>query len=513
MSNGFIRVKFTNSIKGLVLNKPLDAMLPSEAFTMLNLIPDVDGDKLRPGFDKCIVQETTADQHPDWGCSFISGSKKQLVYHDAESGHLVACNIVPGQNVLSPVDSTADAGTEAKFTSTQFTDGGGGQNLFVCGDASQYVKAWDGTTWADAGYTLPADVILTNPCAYKNRMYFCGRGTTKIYYGGLQAISGDLTPFDISAFMQRGGAIAAIVNWRVNSSVGIQNVLAIITTEGEVLVYNGDDPEADNWALSGVYSISRPFNFDFHEGFASDVIVCLESGIYLLGQLLPQDGQNISELSGAINPKWQDTENRIGSPRWIRSLGCVIITDTPAQQYVYNVRSGAWCTWSGLETSAPFIEIDDNVYFFDTSNGIMILTPRKYTDYNSSNTDRPRAINYYKQMAYFAAPDNNLYQAVRIAPFVDSDSIQKIYKTVFTDFKDGQSSMLGNTATGQDGATWDISAWDEDFWASDTVVELYKGVNNARPARYVSVGLFGASMTRLKLMGMEVTFKVATGDI
>src|SRR5207344_958554 len=94
--------------------------------------------------------------------------------------------------------------------------------------------------------------------SYKGRLYFVDDATQNVYYLGLAAIGGAATLFPLGPFCKYGGYIIAGGTWAIDASSGVFQSIVFITSEGEVLMYNGDFPGATNWNQLGAYKISKP---------------------------------------------------------------------------------------------------------------------------------------------------------------------------------------------------------------------------------------------------------------
>lgn len=497
------RIVLSSHIKGLNLKLPLDSMPADTCFVMDNLIPDTDGDRLRPGFDILELAEL-GEVVPKYISKFISGSNKHLVLK-GDDDTFYSFDPETKDQIASLATST-----DYEISSGQFTDGAGGQLLFICEETEGKIITYNGVNFSSTGsFTIPSGVKPSRPTSFKNRLYFINKGTTSIYYGGVQAVSGTLTLFDVSSFMSLGGYIVGLVNWRQNSSVGIQNVLAIITSEGEVLVYSGTSPEATDWQLNGVYTIPRPIGKNFYELFASDVFITTENGVFLLSQIIPQDGQNVSAVSDAINPAFysiDSTYKDIVSPVWLKTLGLVFVIYGDNKIFAYNVRTGAWCNIVGYN-AVQIVEIGSDVIFLNSSDELMKITPGVYTDY-PNNTP----ISYYKQGAFIKSQDGTINQVLRVKPWVKSLTAITIYKRIMTDFIGDTSGIIATNNGATSTSMWDVAEWDTSFWTSEGVLDKYKGVVQSVPAQFNSVGYFGQSNQQLTLMSSEIVYITGTGD-
>lgn len=95
--------------------------------------------------------------------------------------------------------------------------------------------------------------------SYKGRLYF--GSNAQIVYGTTQtlgAVTGTVTTFDIEEFSQLGGAIAALGDLPVGSDQDREVLFYLYTDKGELFLYSGDSPFADNWQLVGRYELPPP---------------------------------------------------------------------------------------------------------------------------------------------------------------------------------------------------------------------------------------------------------------
>jgi hypothetical protein len=99
-------------------------------------------------------------------------------------------------------------------------------------------------------------------------------------------------------------------------------VFVAITSEGEAVLYSGNDPSsASAWALVGVFSIGRPIGRRCIEKVGSELIVTTEDGAIPLSIFLPIDqvGARGKALSDSIqNDFLRDAraygQTSVGSP-------------------------------------------------------------------------------------------------------------------------------------------------------------------------------------------------------
>lgn len=134
--------------------------------------------------------------------------------------------------------------------------------LVLAGDGTG-VYTYDGSSLSAASIAGATAADLRYPLLFKSRMFFYEINTLSFWYNGtLQAVDGTYTEFDLSQVATRGGELSAIMRISLqDQGAGSDDVFAALTSEGELIVYQGSDPgDASNWSLIGVYFISEPVN-------------------------------------------------------------------------------------------------------------------------------------------------------------------------------------------------------------------------------------------------------------
>ena len=289
---------------GLNLRDSLDVMPERDCIQMDNVIPDVGVDRVRPGFRE--ISENSAAILMSYN---EVGSEEVLA---ADSGSVYTVDLSDGSFTL-----IGSGFTNNDWLYTSFADGAGAIHTIMA-NGSDVAQDYNGTTLANVGFTIPGGVTLNKPLSFKNRLYFVDEGTTDLYYGGVQSISGTLTQFPLAGFFKLGGEIAGIANWTQDAGEGIDDLLVVFSTEGEVLLYRGTSPAASDWSLRGVFRISRPIGKRFVEKMGGDLVVLTEQGYFPLSQVLNQDRANRVAISDKINPivNGKDFTHHFFTPGW-----------------------------------------------------------------------------------------------------------------------------------------------------------------------------------------------------
>lgn len=240
-------------------------------------------------------------------CDTGSGKVRTLQGLKLESGSEVFLAISTDQNfynittgTASDISATYDA--TAQFTDAMFQTCVYRHRIFGCNGVDRPF-VWTGSgDIALAAWTGPASnaTKLVSVQPYKSRLYFCEVANASIWYTTLvDAVTGALTEVPLDSLLHLGGTpvFCGSTSNRVGNTA--EELLAIYTTEGEVLVYQGSYPGDGNWRIVGRYRIAKPFPQEDTAGsVAYRCFVYIDNKLYLItrGGLV-----GIHELLGGVD--------------------------------------------------------------------------------------------------------------------------------------------------------------------------------------------------------------------
>jgi len=327
----------------------LPVMDPSEAIILDNVFPEanlcrvIGGGAVTDSIASNGYFETFADYYSATGGAFG-------IVVDSDNFRLVS-----------------SAGT---FTGSTFSSGGvrrwqhtnmNNSVIFVSTGANPVL--YNGTSWSNPSYTGTSLVVttLSNIDTYKSRLYFVQDSSLVIWYGGLRATSGALTAYDITGIVRRGGSIVYAGSVTKDAYGGLVEFFVIVTDQGEVLFFTGDNPGASNWSISGRAQIGVPLGKRAFCQKQSDLLIATTEGIVSTNALI--DSGHEAEF---ITDKIQNVYNKSATAAtsydgWELKYwpsGHMLILNVPqsypndVQQYVMNTFTGAWCRFKGIQASA-----------------------------------------------------------------------------------------------------------------------------------------------------------------
>jgi len=278
---------------------------------------------------------------------------------------------------------------------------------------------------------------------------------------------------------RRGGSISFGASWSLDSGAGLDDVCIIVTSNGEIAVYEGDDPsDANNWRLAGVYEVSRPLNKAAYFKAGGDLAILTEDGIIPVSEALRKDRAALQAvaISYPIEDAWKaavanrTTEFPIQPTLWqSQALLMIGVPGTGGVAYVANARTGAWCRYTGWDVRCGAVS-NDRLYFGTNAGKVM----QGQTGGNDGG------------MAYTARyvpkfTEGGIAQ-VKVANYagvtVKATERPNFRMTCFANYEIGSYPVATPLGT-ESGDTWGSGVWGDFIWgtsAAEFAFTVWKGV-------------------------------------
>lgn len=353
------------------------AMPPEDAVSLINLFPEPTYVRLRGGNSPYVS---------------MGGSpvKTLMKYNNATFGDwlLAAANnsVYDVTSFHSGTPSTVATGT---FSDTwewvNYSTPGGQFLVAVNGDTSYSIfnGAWSAAsvTW-DTGVTPSSFTMITS---YAQRLFFADDQTLLLYYLPVNVYQGQISAIDLGAFLPLGGSVAFLGTWtRDNASQGMNDMLVVGTTEGEVLVYQGTNPDdASAWNMVGRFEMGHPVSG--HRQlckFGPDMVLISDDGVQSLANYLAMGvskaltTQISRKIGNAVTQVIKQNRTLEGWDLALNPANNQLIVNVPQQaagtfeQYVVNTITGAWCRFQGINAYSWIIFGD--ALFWGADNGTVM---------------------------------------------------------------------------------------------------------------------------------------------
>lgn len=301
---------------------------------------------------------------------------------------------------------------------------------------------------------------LINVCVSKQRLFFAEKGTLSVWYSsGVGEVQGQLQKFDMSTIARDGGEIIAIASWTQDGGQGIDDLTVFITSEGEVLVYSGNNPNnAEDWELKGIYRMSRPIGYRCVIQYQGDIVIISEDGYIPLSKALPLNQSNPTLISfsdkirGLVLDRTRNNKHKDGWQGIIYTRGGYAIFNVPHnqtfEQHVINTMTGAWCRFTNIH-SLCWSEFNERIYF-GSKDGVYL--------FDEGYSDNKLHIFGHVEQAYTSFGNPNLKRIQLLNPRTKSSTVYSL--VIYTNIDFNEEDKLFSENVGQTGLTkWNKAKW------------------------------------------------------
>lgn len=401
-------------------------------------------------------------------------------------------------SVPTSVFTAAGQDISGQFSYVNFTNSSasylcccsGGFGYATYDEAGGWVDRTANITGAGGSYAADFDFVTS----WKSRIWFVRNNTTQAFYLAANAIQGDAALFDFGPLFRHGGAIAGITAWTVDSGDGVDDKFVVISTAGDVLIYEGTDPaSANTFALVGTWYIGQvPEGRRFFSRQGGDVGIVTERGVEYLSKLMTARGlldpQSVNDTPAyrygeVLGAEVKDTR---GQSYWqilphIAEQSVIIATpfntSTRAKQFVFAMLGTAWSTFTGIPMVC-MAEMDGELYF-GMAGGKVGQAFTADTDDELSDGTAGASVVGDIQTAYVTDPDDpvSLKRPQLIMPMFQSGAAPAVRAQINTEW--ATRGTFGAPAfTGDQGDLWDSGVWDTARWSdSDAAFFAWLGAD------------------------------------
>jgi hypothetical protein len=346
--------------------------------------------------------------------SDISTKTPQVYFTDGLGNRFVASGSGDAAVAYIPsitrAPATVSSLTGGDWSVVQFATSGGVFLRAVNGVDTPQVfdgSAWD-TTPAITGITDPTK--LSYVWQHQQRLFFIEKDSLSAWYLPAASIGGAAVELPLGGVFNLGGSLLFGSTWSLETGAGgLQEQCAFVTTEGEVVVYQGTDPgTATTWSKVGVYRIGRPLGPNAHFRAGGDIVIATDIGLVPLSAALQKDFSVLSPsaVSAQIETIWNDeVAARFGSV-WrcqIWSANQIAIVNPPSVNslppvlYVANLRTGAWGKFTGWDSRC--MAVFQNRLFFGSGSSQVVEA-----NVTGSDMGQPYTGTYVPLFSDFGAP-------------------------------------------------------------------------------------------------------------
>lgn len=259
------------------------------------------------------------------------------------------------------------------FQNNEIVSGGGG-SATVDGVATQIFVPFTGVATSDLKYVW----------AYKNRLFFIEKDSLNAWYLPVDVVGGAAVRIPFGGIFSLGGSLMFGQTWSLDSgnAGGLSEQCIFVTDEGEVAVYQGDNPAAAaTWSRVGTYRIGKPLGPKAWIRAGGDLVIDTTIGAIPLSQAIQRDYAALSPsaVSFPIETEWNKAVELRSEVEWNsivwpeRQMFVVALPTTNEQtpaMFIANARTGAWALFKGW--SGTCLEVFQGRMFFGSQNGRVV---------------------------------------------------------------------------------------------------------------------------------------------
>lgn len=397
------------------------------------------------------------------------------------------------------VASSAVTGlSNARFQWVNFATAGG--SFLVACNGADPVQNYDGSTWTEPVITGVTSADLIYVSQWKSRLWFVEKNSKNAWYLPVNSIAGAATKLDLGPQFKRGGYLVAIGTVSYDSGTGPDDLIAFISDQGEVAVYQGTDPSSSTtFSISNRFIIGSPIGRRCLLQVGGDLAVISVDGIVSMIAMSNKDRSAsdqaaiTNKIQDLFNDYARDYRQNFGWQGQIYPLGSYVLFNIPfsstqSNQLVMNTETGSWCLFTGMNASCWSL-YNDQIYF--GGSGVVYKADSGLQDDGGIITfDYQGAFNNFGQKSR-----KKHFQMIR--SLLLTNGSPTILQSMNVDFSDVEpTGTLSPTAP--PASTWDSGLWDSAMWGGTN--SFYQWANVG------VIGAYGTPRVKGALNGISLQF-------
>lgn len=495
----------------------ISAMQPSDAITLDNYTPGTGGIRSRSGFS---VHAHSLRNYVETLMEYNSPGSEKL-FAVATDGN--SANIYDVTNAGTASIAVTSA-SNARWQHVMLANAAGHHLLAVNG-ANGYFT-YSGSSWtnnsanvvaASAG-TTPTASNFSNITVHAERVWFVRDQSLDSFYLNAASITGTATKFSIGSFCRRGGYLVAMGSWTRDGGNGPDDLLAFVTSKGEVVLYSGTDPTSvTTWNRVGTFNIPNPVGPRCLLKVGGELAVLTSKGLLPLSQVMAAAITSQGEAAytdkireafkgaveaskadnfGSYDHGWQCIEY---PKRGVLIVNYPVTLRQTQRQFVMNVETGGWGRWLNMDAGCWGL-LGDRIYW-GGNNG-------KVNVYDTADVDNASAsIITRVVLAYTDCGTPGLQKRFVMArPLIRLGTLADIPTVSIQVDYDVDAVELPAPMTAAGFSAWDTSTWDVSFWGDNSVPRLEWQTINGE-GTVVSVNMVANASTQMELNTTDIMFE------
>lgn len=500
-------------VRGWIANEALANAKSGGARVLENIFPTKTSVRLRGGSRK-YATISTGPVLRMW--TYKSGVLEQFFASD-EGNIFDISSVVDPNTIPTPKVSGQAAGY---YSTAQFGTAGGDYQYVVNGadDALLY----DGTTFKPINTTsTPAITGIASSkfsfvWSFASRLFFIEKDTMNVWYLPVDSLGGLAKVFSLAGVFQEGGSLLMGGKWSMDAGDGLDDKWVVVSTEGEVAVFQGTNPEsASDWQKVGIYKITPPMGMNCQMQAGGDMLIGAEDGIVPISQAVNKDeaALSLASVTANIEPEWKkEVVSRRSLPweilKWPTNNMMVVSLPVPIEGvlpycFVANLETGAWAKFTEWDTRC--LCLYSSYGFFGTNDGTI-----HQMEVGGSDDGMPYVCTYVGLPDHLKSPGAfKIVHSARATFLSNVPFIPKISASVNYEIKlpPPPSSVPNFQTDAWDSGIWDVAKWDSATAALAVTKWVSIGASGFVVSPQIQVTCGVTALPKTELVSFEVLFE------
>jgi hypothetical protein len=478
----------------------------TDAEMMDNFFPEATDVRIRPGSDTYC---SGVGSQVESILSYSGGATLRLLI--AAGGTIQNITTVGITGTIAASSTVANGFTNDRWQYRNFGTPGGTFLVAVNGVNSRQIYngtiMWAGTASAGAGTAA----VYANIEIFQRRIFYAQANSLEfLYHDQVSAIGGTVSGFNLAPLLSKGGYLQAIGTWTRDGGSGMDDLIAFISSEGEIAVYQGIDPgDASSWSMIGVYKIPRPVGRRCTQKLGGELLIATVQGVVSLSAVmsgLEQQAPFSDKINTSLSAAWAIYKNNFGweikydpDREWL-ILNIPVSTGNFQQQYVMNANSPVKPWTRFKDWSANCFEVHNGNLYFGTDGAVIQAATSAQSD-----DGEDILVDVRQAASTFGAP-GRLKHFKLYRPLINSDGALGLAFAMDVDFNDMTPTNIP-TVVAVAFAEWDVASWDDFDWGGDPV-PVGQWQSAGALGTYGSIRIKGASNeTAVRWYGTDVVLE------
>jgi hypothetical protein len=306
-------------------------------------------------------------------------------------------------------------------------------------------------------------IVLT----HQNRVFFADQHNLTVYYLPIQQKSGEVKQIPVNQLFKRGGTIRAVYTWTIDGGNGMDDKLCIFSSNNEVAIYSGTDPDTD-FQLVGVFRFDSPMSKHCVANWGGELHVLVSSGLIPMSTMIRAESEQLGQSEKNVVSAFTGIASRYRlRPGWSVQLDystgrmiCNLPLGAPNrfQQMVRKMSTAKWTQWDNLPSRCW--QWLDNRLYIGTDDGKVLEVSPSYLNDNGA----PIRVDVQPAWSKFKTPAYKDFKMIR--PYILTDGVPYPFVDIKVDYEVTPPANQPDVSFSISGADWDTGTWDVDNWAS-----------------------------------------------